>query len=187
MRVAIIPARGGSRRIPGKNIREFHGRPIIGYPLEKIRLSESFDYTVVSSDDHRTRILARQHGVRAVDRELRYAQDDVGTQEVVRDALVEMEVAGYTPPEFVCCVYATTPLLRSWDLLAGYAVMRAENKYAYVAGWYYWGRAEWFGDKPLTEGIDLTATIGDRWIDINTEDDWKRAEEMYAALHKVAA
>ena len=187
MRVAIIPARGGSRRIPGKNIREFHGRPILAYSIGAARASGLFDYIFVSSDDKRTRIIARQCGVGALEREMIMSFDDVGTQEVTADALNEIEASmGMKGFEHVCCIYATAPMLRGEDLIAGFEAMQATDSYAYIHGWFYWGRNEWFGSVPLDDGVELAAPA-DRWIDINTEEDWARAEQMYAALHKEAA
>jgi pseudaminic acid cytidylyltransferase len=179
--VAIIPARGGSRRIKMKNVRLFHGKPIIAYSIEAAKASGLFDRIVVSSDDADIRIIARQCGAEAIEREMKYAQDDVGTQEVTRDALVELDLLGVRP-DYACCVYATVPMLREDDLVNGFNVMRVTNDYAYVPGWFYWGRAEWFDVKPLREPAPL-AIEPERYIDINSEQDWKRAEEMYAALH----
>lgn len=186
MNVAIIPAKGRSTRVPGKNIREFHGRPIIAYSIEAARNSGLFEQVVVSSDDHKVRKIARQCGAVAVDRDMRYTFDDIGTQEVVYDALLEMEVAGLGEPGYVCCIYATAPMLTASDLQRGYAAMMEAGRYAYIHGWYYWGRADWFGDLPLSYGEELPRPEA-RWIDINTEEDWQRAEQMYAALHKEAA
>jgi pseudaminic acid cytidylyltransferase len=187
VRVAIIPARGGSRRIPKKNIREFHGRPIIAYSIEAARESGLFDHIFVSSDDQEILKIARQCGAAAIERELRYAQDEVGTQEVVRDAIVELELMG-VEPDYVCCIYATAPMLHSADLChAMKTIVKERVPYAYADGWYYFGTASAFADGvPLSQGVRNLVPI-DRWIDINTEDDWKRAEEMYAALHKEVA
>lgn len=184
MIVAIIPARGGSRRIQKKNIREFHGRPIIAYSIRAALQSGLFDHVIVSSDDPKTRVIARQCGAAAIDREMKYAFDDVGTQAVAADALIQAEVdLNVTGVDFLCCLYATAPMLTPEDLRRGYDAMMATDAYAYVHGWYYWGRAEWFDDIPLEDGVEL-AKPADRWIDINTEEDWARAEQMYAALHK---
>lgn len=187
MRVAIIPARGGSRRIPKKNIREFHGRPIIAYSIAAARESELFDHVIVSSDDPKTRKIARQCGAMAIDRESKLSFDDVGTQEVAADALNQMEVElGICGVEYMCCIYATAPMLTAHDLRIGHQAMLETESYAYIHGWYYWGKADWFDDVPLEDGVELHKPA-DRWIDINTMSDWQRAEEMYAALHREEA
>lgn len=189
MNIAVIPARGGSRRIPRKNIREFHGRPIIAYSIDAAKASGLFERIVVTSDDPKTRIIARQCGAEAIEREMKYAQDDVGTQEVVRDALVELEIAAGKPLalDHVCCIYATAPLLRASDLKNGYIeVMTSGMNYALTEGWFYWGRPGDFGVVPIDISTAVRIDVGERWIDINTPEDWSRAEKMYAALQERA-
>lgn len=191
MNVAIVPARGQSQRIPGKNIRDFMGRPIIAYSIDAALNSNLFDRIVVTSDDQQILKVARQCGAEAIEREMKMCFDDVGTQEVVADALVDLEVAAelakLVPPkiDYVCCIYATAPMLKAMDLHTGFEAMRMTNEYAWVDGWFYWGKPEWFGYRPL-EGLRMSIPQ-DRWIDINTEKDWQRAEEMYAALQKEVA
>lgn len=186
MRVAIIPARGGSQRIPKKNIRDFHGRPIIAYSIAAARSSDLFDHIIVSSDDRKIQNIARQCGAQAIDREMKMSFDEVGTQEVAADALIQMEVdLGIVGVDELCCIYATAPMMTATDLCRGYAAMLATDSYAYIHGWYYWGKAEWFDNIPLDDGIEL-AKPPDRWIDINTPEDWARAEAMYAALTSAA-
>lgn len=186
MRVAIIPARGGSRRISGKNIRLFHGKPIIAYSIAAAKDSGLFDHIVVTSDDPKMRRVAVQCGAVAIQREMTMSFDDVGTQDVTADALVELEATmGLRDLAEVCCIYATAPMMTAADLKRGYEHMQRADEYAYVHGWYYWGKADWFGDVPLTRGVELDRPEG-RWIDINDESDWLRAESMYRQL-KVAA
>jgi N-acylneuraminate cytidylyltransferase len=189
MNIAIIPARGGSRRIPGKNTREFSHLPIIAWSILTAKLSRLFDQTYVSSDDPRTRIIGRKSGAIGIEREPHLAEDHVGTQEVMRETLQQLEMASPNPPaiEHACCIYATAPMMLSGDLREGFEAMHQHGGYAYVHGWFYWGRAEWFlRNVPLSQGIELARPEG-RWIDINTEDDWIRAERMYAELHKETA
>lgn len=185
MRVAIIPARGGSRRIPRKNIKQFAGRPIIAYSIQAAKSSGLFECVYVSTEDRDIAEVARLSGAMPILRDAAMALDHVGTQAVMADAL--HDICDTWEPGFeACCIYATAPMLTPEDLRRGYDAMLATDGYAYIHGWFYWGRAEWFGDLPLDDGVELAAPA-DRWIDINTEEDWARAEKMYAALHKEAA
>lgn len=190
MNIAIIPARGGSRRIPRKNFREFHGRPILDYSVDTAIRSGLFDAGVwVSAEEADAGIAGSPAGW--IRRYPEYASDGVGTQEVVRHALVVMEdqrqiklaaLGQREPaPEIVCCIYATAPTMTADDLRRGYDAMLVSDDYAYIHGWFYWGRAAWFLDRrPLPEN-ELTRPQ-ERWIDINTEEDWRRAELMYEAM-----
>lgn len=179
-RVAVIPARGGSRRIPRKNIRLFHGKPIIAYSIEAAKRSGLFDEIFVSTDDEDAIKIARQYGCYIHLRSTNYlCGPDAGTQEVTKDCLLHS-----TNAEYACCIYATAPMLRADDLSAGFDVMVATGEYALIPGWFYWGLAEWFlSDRPLTGAAEIAPDLS-RWIDINTEEDWARAELMHAALHK---
>lgn len=185
MRVCVIPARGGSRRIPRKNIREFHGKPIIAYSIETAKRSGLFDRVYVSTEDREIAEVARLFGALPILRDLSMALDHVGTQEVMADAVRDI-LDDWVDEYLACCIYATAPMLTVGDLHRGYDAMRATDSYSYIHGWYYWGRAEWFGDEPLTDGVEL-AKPADRWIDINDEADWLKAEQMYSALHLSAA
>lgn len=184
MRVAIIPARGGSQRIPHKNIRLFHGKPIIRYSIETAQESGLFDKVIVSTDYGPIADEAVLTGATELWRPDVYAVDECGTQDVTRQAVKYVESFGIRV-EHVCCVYATAPMMTADDLRIGLMTMLETDRYAYVHGWYYWGRAEWFGRLSLEEP-ELERPKG-RWIDINTEGDWMRAEKMYAALHKEGA
>lgn len=189
MNVAIIPARGGSRRIQRKNIRPFHGKPILAYSVEAALQSKLFDCVWVSTEDKEIGRLAERYGARWWWREPKLAEDDVGTQEIARDIVTSLQRWG-EKVEYACCIYATAPLMTSKDLQLGYAAMLAglpSTTYAYVEGWYYWGPAQAFGVVQI-EGHATNRDVGvrERWIDINTEADWTRAEEMYAALKEAA-
>lgn len=180
--VAIIPAKGTSRRIPNKNRRLFHGKPIIAYSIEAAKASGLFDEVWVSSDDWEIGGLAQRLGAKFYPRPHEYALDAVGTQEVTAECLRELGRVETWRPEYACCIYATAPLLLPSDLQAGFALL-GEHPYTYVQGLYYWGRTDSFlRDVPLSDGYEVPFPAG-RYIDINTEDDWRRAEEMYAALN----
>lgn len=187
MRIAIIPARGGSRRIPRKNIRPFHGKPIIAYSIEAAcDYWGLIDEVYVSSDDDEILDIAVSYRAKPIKRPPELAVDKVGTQAVMRHALTMMpKDKEYV--HYACCIYPCAPLLRSQDLRHSYYVMRATGRYVYVPGWYYWGDAAWFkAGRSLDEGIRLECEPW-RYVDINTEDDWQRAERMYAELHREAA
>lgn len=177
MRVAIIPARGGSRRIPRKNIREFHGKPIIAYSIEAAKKSGLFQAIYVSTEDANVADVALDFGAIVIRRPWKLAKDEVGTQEVMRDALNGMSA------DYACCIYATAPMMGPDDLRHALDTVQKEKvPYAYADGWYYFGTASAFVDGvPLSAGVRNLVEVG-RWIDINTEEDWKRAEEMYVSM-----
>ena len=182
--VAIIPARGGSRRIPRKNIRMFHGKPIIAYSIMTAYASGLFDGGVwVSTEDEEIAEVARSYGATILVRSERLAADHIGTQEIMADAIATL-VDAKQRIEYACCIYATAPMLRADDLVHAFNTVQKERvPYAYADGWYYFGAASAFLEGvPLSAGVRNLVEVG-RYIDINTEDDWKRAEEMYAALH----
>lgn len=182
MNVAIIPARGGSVRIPRKNIRLFHGKPIIAYSIEAAKASGLFQHVMVSTDDEEIAQVALDHGAGVVWRGAEMAEESVGTQEVTRHAIRHYP----NLVDYACCIYATAPLLTSDDLKRGYVdFITSGMDYALVDGWFYWGRADAFGKTPIDITTAVRCDVGGRWIDINTEDDWERAEEMYAGLNLV--
>lgn len=178
--VAIIPARGGSRRIPRKNIRLFHGKPIIAYSIEAAKESGLFDGVWVSTEDDEIAEVARGYGAMILVRSPRFAVDHIGTQEIMADAIATL-VTAKQRVEYACCIYATAPMLTAEDLKRGFKVMDANETFAYIHGWFYWGRPEWFfWERPLTQGAMWPDP--NRFIDINDEQEWSRAAEMYAAL-----
>jgi pseudaminic acid cytidylyltransferase len=180
--VAIIPARGQSRRIPRKNIRPFHGKPIIAYSIEAAKASGLFDAVWVSTEDLEIAAVARDYGAKWFCRTAGQEIDSVGTQEVARDFLLKTG-ADY---DYACCIYATAPMLSRDDLRMGFALL-GDRSYVYVKGLFYWGRADTFlRDVPLSVGMEIPFPAG-RYIDINTPEDWDRAERMYAELHGIAS
>lgn len=191
MNIAIIPARGGSRRIPRKNVRPFHGKPVLAYSIEVAKRCGLFDKVVVSTEDEQVQAVARYYGAKIHNRARRLADDITGTQGVMQNAL-QWWVSGAKKehqPSYACCIYATAPLLTVEDLQSGYSVLiEGGYDYTYIEGWYYWGRADSFLDGVPLEGPRTMRTeVPERWVDINTEQDWLRAERMYADLHGVPA
>ena len=123
MKLAIIPARGGSRRIPRKNIREFAGSPVIHWSISAALMSGLFDKVVVSTDDEEIAQVARQSGALVpFVRPAQLADDYTPTRQVVNHAIESCE-AIWGRFDTVCCVYATAPLLESSDLTAAYHLL----------------------------------------------------------------
>ena len=120
MNVAIIPARGGSKRVPRKNIKPFHGRPIIAYPIEAALASGLFDAVAVSTDDKEIARVAEAAGAKIIiDRPLELADDHTGTAPVVKHAIERMGRGGLEC-DYACCIYAPTPFVTPEDLEKGY-------------------------------------------------------------------
>lgn len=188
--IAIIPARGGSRRIPRKNIRMFHGKPIIAYSIEAARESGVFDKIVVSTDDREIVDVAIQYGADHIHfRDEASSKDEVGTQEVARIVL-----NGYPHADYACMIYPCAPML-SPDALrtAKDTLITTTNNVDYVVpvgnwlqdpGQFYFGRASAFqvGVPLLGLGTRLLPINPKTDCDINTMEDWERAERMYTEL-----
>ena len=225
MKLAVIPARGGSQRIPRKNIRPFAGRPIIEWSIAAALDSGCFDRVIVSTDDEEIAAVARAASAEVpFVRPPELSDDHAGTIAVMRHA-VDWQAAHGAAPAEVCCIYATAPFVRADDLRAGlerlqqggvdfvfsvtrypFPIQRAvrldgEGRVSMLhpelfsvrsqdlepcfhdAAQFYWGTAEaWrrattiFG--PASVGLELPAH---RVQDIDTPDDWLRAERMHAA------
>jgi N-acylneuraminate cytidylyltransferase len=127
MRLAVIPARGGSKRIPRKNIRAFCGKPIIAWSIEAARSSSCFDKIVVSTDDEEIARVAEAFGASVpFRRPASLADDQTGTIPVVRHAVEWAMSGGYEPRE-VCCIYATAPFLEPYDLRRGLDVLLTQD------------------------------------------------------------
>ena len=123
MRVAVIPARGGSKRIPDKNIREFAGTPIIAYSIMAARESGCFDQVVVSTDSEKVAEVALDYGaVVPFWRPKELADDLTPTIPVIRHAVETLRNQGEDPRE-VSCIYATAPFLRPEDLRVGFSLL----------------------------------------------------------------
>jgi len=119
-KIAIIPARGGSKRIPGKNIKDFLGKPIIAYSIEIALQSCLFDEVMVSTDDRQIGEVAIKYGAKVpFYRSLNNSDDYTGTGDVVFEVLNEYQKIGI---EFEkgCCIYATAPLLTTRRLKESY-------------------------------------------------------------------
>lgn len=226
MKLAVIPARGGSKRIPRKNIRQFHGKPMLAWSIELARACGVFDQIVVSTDDPDIAAIARQWGA-AVPfvRPAVLSDDHAGTTAVIGHASQWARDAGLQP-EAVCCIYATAPFLQAADVLRGLALLES-GSWAYAfsvtdfaapifrafaaqpdggiamffpehfatrsqdlpvalhdAGQFYWGRPQaWIDGLRIFDHHSAPVPIP-RWRvqDIDTPDDWVRAELLAPAI-----
>lgn len=128
MKLAVIPARGGSKRIPRKNIRLFAGKPIIAHSILAALDSGCFDRVIVSTDDQEVAEVAREHGAETPFlRPATLADDHTGTNAVVRHALEWFGKAGHAI-EFACCIYATAPFVQARFLRQGLERLAASDK-----------------------------------------------------------
>ena len=117
MSICLIPARGGSKRIPRKNIRDFCGKPMIAWPIRAAIDSGCFERIVVSTDDDEIGEAAEACGAEAPFRRgAELADDHTPTAPVIADAIARLGVSDHTP---VCCLYATSPFVSVADLRAG--------------------------------------------------------------------
>ena len=118
--IAVIPARGGSKRIPRKNIRNFCGKPMIAWSIEAAKASNLFDHIIVSTDDKEIAEVARSWGAETpFKRPEDLADDYTGTASVVSHA-TQWAINNGWDVSAVCCIYATAPFIRSNDIRQGY-------------------------------------------------------------------
>jgi N-acylneuraminate cytidylyltransferase len=227
MRLAVIPARGGSKRIPRKNIRPFHGRPMLAWPIAAASASGLFDRIVVSTDDPEIAEAARACGAETPFlRPAELADDHGGVAPVVRHAIEEL--GSSSAVDLACLIYPTAPTLRPEFLREGFEALTARPDKAYAlsvtsfpapiqrglritpegalaalhpehrqtrsqdlepayhdAAQFCWGRTEaWLGGAPIFSEASLPVVLP-RWLvqDVDTPEDWRRAELMFAALN----
>lgn len=108
MNICIIPARGGSKRIPYKNVKNFYDKPMISYPIETAKRSQMFDKIIVSTDDKKIAEIAQQYGADILNRPAELADDHATTVAVIRHAITALSLQ---EQDNVCCLYPCTPLL----------------------------------------------------------------------------
>ena len=228
MNICIIPARGGSKRIPRKNIKSFCGQSIIGYSIKAALDSQCFDQVIVSTDDAEIVEVAKSFGASVpFVRPDELANDYTATIPVIKHAIEWFDDQKQLPSE-VCCLYATTPFVQADTIRKAYKQMKQEKaeycftvtsfefpiqravkvttenriemfhpkyletrsqdlKEAYHdAGQFYWGKAESFRQKKPLFSKSATPYFLPRHLvqDIDTPEDWKRAELMYQVLKK---
>jgi len=125
MKLAVIPARGGSKRIPRKNVKLFRGKPAISWSIDAARESGLFDHIIVSTDDEEIAAVARQSGADVpFVRPPELSNDFAGTTEVVAHAAAWAE-KHWERPEAVCCIYATAPFVRAGDIRQAWEVLQS--------------------------------------------------------------
>ncbi len=131
--LCIIPARGGSKRIPRKNIKEFCGKPIITYSIEIAINSGLFSEVMVSTDDNEIAEVARQYGASVpFMRPANFADDYTGTVAVIAQVINQFEQVG-KKFDAVCCIYATAPFIRLTDLSKGLEFINKGWAFAFPA------------------------------------------------------
>lgn len=127
-RLAIIPARGGSRRIPGKNIKDFHGKPIIAYSIETALSSKLFDEVMVSTDDEEIARVARSFGAQVpFMRSEKNADDFATTLDVINEVISTYKTDFGVNFDFACCIYPTAPLINSRHLKEGLDLLESKE------------------------------------------------------------
>ncbi len=126
-RLAIIPARGGSKRIPGKNIKEFLGKPIIAYSIEAAIKTGLFDEVMVSTDSEQIAEIARNYGAKVpFIRSAKNSDDYAETADVISEVLEEYSKQDINF-EYCCCIYPTSPLVKNESLLKGFELLVKEK------------------------------------------------------------
>ncbi|MDJ0663494.1 MAG: pseudaminic acid cytidylyltransferase [Acidimicrobiia bacterium] len=225
--VAVVPARGGSKRIPRKNIRPFRGTPLLVRTINLLRQTSVFDRVVVSTDDTEIAELATAAGAEAPFlRPAELADDHTGARPVIIHAIETLESQSGTQLGSVCIVYPTAVFIEPRDLEESFEQLRSQRvdfvfsaagfdspiqralrvrsdgicelmwpehtltrsqdlEEAYHdAGQFYWGhRDSWLAGRPVFQSRSLLHILP-RWRvqDIDTEEDWHRAELIHRML-----
>lgn len=148
--LAVIPARGGSKRIARKNIRPFCGKPIIAYSIEAAIESNLFDHVIVSTDDEEIAEIAKQHGAEIpFMRPAKLADDHTGTNAIAKHAIEWYRNNG-SNIDYTCCIYATAPMLQANYLKQGFYQLQTNNtEYAFAVTTY---------DFPVQRALTITET-----------------------------
>jgi len=122
--LAIIPARGGSKRIPRKNVKDFLGKPIVAYSIESALKSGLFDEVMVSTDDEEIAEIAKQYGAKVpFMRSAETANDYASTADVLNEVIANYKAIGLEFDNF-CCIYATAPLISSQNLISAFQLLQ---------------------------------------------------------------
>jgi len=231
MPLCIIPARGGSKRIPRKNIKPFNGKPMIAHSIAAAQDSGCFSQIIVSTDDPEIAAIAQQYGASVpFTRPRELANDYATTGAVIAYAVQWMQQHGWQG-NAACCLYATAPFVQPHDLQQGLtALAQAHADYAFSitsfpfpiqralklrehnqvamfqpenfavrsqdleaawhdAGQFYWGTtAAWLAQKPIFNSHSIGIKIPRHRVqDIDTPEDWTRAEILYRVLQEQAS
>ena len=228
MNIAIIPARGGSKRIIKKNIRKFCGTPIIEYTINALKKSNLFEKIVVSTDDSEiAEVAEKNNAIVPFIRPKELSDDETGVLPVVRHAAKIINDEFKLNLQYVCCAYATAPLLDEMDIIRGlkviegnksdfmvpitkfhYPIMRAISitsdnllemtfpnilnkrsndldEYYHDVGSFYWAsfKALIENKEILKSNTSYIKIPNYKVIDIDDQEDWKRAELMYQIIN----
>ncbi len=126
--LAIIPARGGSKRIPRKNIKDFLGKPIIAYSIEVAIKTELFDEIMVSTDDEEIAEIAIKYGAKVpFFRSKKNSDDYSSTMDVIKEVLREYNLKLSINFDNACCIYPTAPLIKAEHLKSGFDKLISEG------------------------------------------------------------
>jgi N-acylneuraminate cytidylyltransferase len=225
LNLAIIPARGGSKRIPDKNIKEFAGKPLIAYSIQAAEASGLFEKIIVSTDSPQVAEIAKQYGAEVpFIRPPELSNDLIGTRPVTNHGIKHC-IEHFFKPEFCCCIYATAPFLQARYLQDGYQLLQTHSSKAFAfsvtsfafpiqraisiteqgiapmfpgqmskrsqdleeafhdAGQFYWGRTDdYLSKKGIFSHHSMPVVLPRHLVqDIDTPEDWQRAELMYQA------
>lgn len=125
MQLAVIPARGGSKRIPRKNIKDFYGKPMIAWSIEAALKSNCFDEVWVSTDDKEIADIAVEYGAKVPFMRPAHLSDDYATTaDVMQHATQAFSQLQGQSPDYICCLYATAPFVQANDLQAGLQLLK---------------------------------------------------------------
>ncbi|OGT36769.1 MAG: pseudaminic acid cytidylyltransferase [Gammaproteobacteria bacterium RIFCSPHIGHO2_12_FULL_38_14] len=127
MRLAIITARGGSKRIPKKNIREFHGKPIIAYSIAAALESNCFDEVVVSTDDSEIAGISIKYGAKIPFMRSEKNSDDFSTTSDVLHEVISEYLKLSKRIQYVCCLYPTAPFIKANDLMKAFDMLMSDE------------------------------------------------------------
>lgn len=129
--VAVIPARGGSKRIPRKNILNFDGIPLIGRAILVAKKTELFERIIVSTDDEEIAKIAVEFGAEIPKLRAKNLSDDFATTyDVMADSLTPSWLGNFVP-QYACCIYPVTPLLTPNRINESFELLKEKN-YSYV-------------------------------------------------------
>ena len=230
MQLAVIPARGGSKRIPRKNIKMFHDQPMIAWSIQAAIDSGCFDEIWVSTDDEEIAAVAQAYGAKVPFLRPAHLSDDFATTaDVMSHAVEEFGKLNHALPDYICCLYATAPFVTKTDLVHGLEKIKNNNTLHYVfsattypfpiqraiklneqgtvemfspqyfnvrsqdleeswhdAGQFYWGTAEAWINKAMIFASQSRVVELPRFRvqDIDTQEDWDRAEWLFKAIQQ---
>lgn len=225
MNIAIIPARGGSKRIPLKNIKIFAGKPLIAYSIDAAKASGLFDKIIVSTDSEEIAEVAKAYGADVpFIRPQELSNDVVGTRPVTNHG-INFCIEHFYKPKFCCCIYATAPFLQATFLKQGLDSLEQQSEKSFAfsvtsfpfpvqrallktqagvtpmfpddigkrsqdleeayhdAGQFYWGTADaYLSTRKIFSEHSLPVVLPRHLVqDIDTPEDWQRAELMFQA------